>query len=323
MFAIMCAGTDLTAAPAALHGKYHLPDLPPFQNTVNTRFAPSPTGLLHVGHAVAAIVAHDLARQTGGQFFLRIDDLDATRCRPEFEAAIYEDLRWLGLDWNVAVRRQSECLAEYAAALDRLRARGMIYACFCTRREIVAEASRAMAAPHGMEGPAYPGTCRRRSSEEVHARTQKGEMHALRLDCAKAMAGLRKPLTFQEHGEGPGAETGEIQARPDMLGDIVLARGGPDGVAGFSYHLAVVIDDAAQNIGCVSRGRDLFFATHAQRLLQEMLEIPVPHYLHHALAVDDSGKRLAKRHDALSLRHLREQGLPPAQVRAMVQAVVN
>ena len=288
-----------------------------------TRFAPSPTGFLHLGHAAAAIVAHDLASQAGGKFLLRIDDSDASRCRPEFEAAIYEDLHWLGLAWQLPVRRQSDCLAEYEAALDRLRALGLIYPCFCTRKEILAEAARALGAPHSAEGPLYPGTCRRLSADEIHARMQTGAVIALRLDSAKAHALIDTPLTFLEYGAGPEGEHGAILAFPELLGDIVLARGGANGLAGCSYHLAVVVDDAAQKIICITRGRDLFFATHIQRLLQAVLKLSVPEYLHHALAADEAGKRLAKRHDALSLRHFREQGMTPAAVRAMAQAVIG
>ncbi|MSP43985.1 MAG: tRNA glutamyl-Q(34) synthetase GluQRS, partial [Alphaproteobacteria bacterium] len=287
-----------------------------------TRFAPSPTGLLHLGHAVAAIVAHDLARRTDGRFHLRIDDIDAARCHREFEEAIYEDLQWLGLNWDQAVRRQSDCLAEYETALDLLRARGLIYPCFCTRREIRAEILRSQHAPHGAEGPAYPGTCRRLSADERHARQQKG-VAALRFDSARALAAAGAVPVFHESGEGPEGARGEVAVDPELLGDVVLARAGPDGVSGISYHLAVVIDDAAQNVRCVSRGRDLYFATHVQRLLQTVLELPAPQYLHHALALDATGKRLAKRHDALSLRHLRERGMAPDQVREMAQKIIG
>lgn len=288
-----------------------------------TRFAPSPTGLLHLGHAVAAVAAHNLASQTGGEFLLRIDDIDAGRCRPQFEAAIYEDLKWLGFDWPEPVRRQSDCLAEYEAALQRLRALGVIYPCFCTRKEILAEAARAQGAPHGADGPLYPGTCRALVPDEIRARMQTGAIAALRLDSAKACGLGDKPLIFEEHGEGPEGEHGKILARPALLGDIVVARSGTAGVAGYSYHLAVVVDDAAQKISWVTRGRDLFFATHVQRLLQALLDLPAPQYLHHALAVDEAGKRLAKRHDALSLRHFRERGMTAAEVLAMARAVLH
>jgi len=286
-----------------------------------TRFAPSPTGLLHLGHAVAALVAQDTAAQSGGQFLLRIDDVDASRCRAEFETAIYEDLRWLGLIWQPPVRRQSDHLREYQAALDQLRGMELVYPCFCTRKEILREAANAQDAPHGDEGPRYPGLCRSLSQSERRARLQAGAAIALRLDCAKAMAKVGDQLDFYEHGSGPEGQTGLIQTHPDRLGDIVLARTGKDGVENCSYHLSVCADDAAQQIGCVTRGWDLFSATHIQRLLQALLGLPVPEYRHHALAVDAAGKRLAKRHDALSLRQLREQGMTPAQVRTMARAV--
>ncbi|MEQ1888891.1 MAG: tRNA glutamyl-Q(34) synthetase GluQRS [Alphaproteobacteria bacterium] len=295
----------------------------PINKPVNTRFAPSPTGLLHLGHAVAAITAQDIAAQTGGRFFLRIDDIDASRRRPEFEAAIYEDLRWLGLNWREPVRRQSDSLAQYQTALDRLQDMGLIYPCFCTRKEILLEAAQSQDAPHGNEGPRYPGTCRELGEYETNARLQTGKAVALRLDVGKALAQTGAALEFNEHGSGPGGETGKIIARPDLAGDIVLARRGVNGVDDASYHLAVAVDDAAQNINCVTRGRDLFLATHIQRLLQALLNYPVPEYLHHELAVDGAGKRLAKRHDALSLRHFREQGITPAQVRAMAREVTG
>lgn len=288
-----------------------------------TRFAPSPTGLLHLGHAVAALVAMDVAQQSGGRFLLRMDDIDASRCRAEFETAIYADLHWLGLTWSAPVRRQSDHLPDYQAALERLARMELIYPCFCTRKEILREAASAQDAPHGDDGPRYPGTCRNLSLSERNNRLQAGAGIALRLDCAKAMVKAGDQMEFYEHGLGPEGQTGIIIARPDLPGDIVLARTGNNGVENCSYHLAVIMDDAAQNINCVTRGRDLFFATHIQRLLQTLLELPTPEYLHHQLAVDAAGKRLAKRHDALSLRQLREQGLTPEQVRKMARAVTG
>ncbi len=294
----------------------------PVHSPLVTRFAPSPTGALHLGHAVAAIVAHDLARESGGRFLLRIDDIDAGRCRPEFEAMILEDLGWLGLPWQGGIRRQSACAAQYAAGLARLEALGLNYPCFCTRKDILREAARAQAAPHGEEGPRYPGTCRALPAPDVQRRLNAGAGYVLRLDCARALALIDAPLTFEEHGAGPDGESGGISARPEKLGDIVLARAGNGGVMAHSYHLAVVIDDAAQGINRVTRGRDLFHATHTQRLLQVLLGLPAPEYLHHALAVDAAGKRLAKRHDALSLQRLREQGITPDQVLAMARQVL-
>jgi len=272
--------------------------------------------LLHIGHAYAALVARDLARATGGRFLLRIDDLDSGRCKPEFESAIYEDLAWLGIEWQHPVRRQSECLAEYARALEQLRFMGLIYPCFCTRKEILREVAHAQGAPHGLEAPLYPGTCRLRTVADRQARIDASEAYALRLDVSAALARLAGRPEFTELGGGPSGETGEIVAQPELLGDIVLARSENNGVA-CSYHLAVVVDDAGQGVSCVSRGRDLFFATHAQRLLQRLLGLPAPLYLHHALAVDGAGKRLAKRHDALSVRQMRLQGVSAQQVREM------
>lgn len=287
-----------------------------------TRFAPSPTGLLHLGHAVAAIAAHDLAKATGGQFLLRIDDIDAGRCRPEFETRIYEDLGWLGLSWREPVRKQSECLAEYRSALEQLQAMGLIYPCFCTRREIQQEAARAGQAPHGPDGPLYPGVCRGLSENERAARMKARAAFALRLDVAQGLGRIAAPLTFPEHGQGPEGQHGHILAQPENLGDIILARGQGGMIQQFSYHLAVAVDDAAQGVTCVTRGRDLFFATHIHRLLQALLGLPQPAYLHHALALDESGKRLAKRHDARSLKQFRAGGTQPAKVRELALAVL-
>ena len=272
--------------------------------TVVTRFAPSPTGLLHLGHAYAALFAWHAAR--AGRCLLRIEDIDADRCRPEFEAAIDEDLAWLGLDWQRPVRRQSDHMADYASALARLEARGLLYPCFCTRRGIRAEIARAGRAPHGPEGPLYPGTCRRLSPSERAARKAAGEAHALRLDTARAVAEAG-PLTWRDRGRG------EITADPAALGDVVLARKEVPA----SYHLTVVLDDAVQGVTLVTRGEDLFHASHIHRLLQALLGLPVPEWHHHGLLTDQAGERLAKRHDALSIRALRESGKSPAEVRAM------
>lgn len=276
--------------------------------SVVTRFAPSPSGLLHLGHAYAALFAWRAARGRGGRFLLRIEDIDIGRCRPEFEAAMVEDLAWLGLDWEEPVWRQSERMAEYRSGLERLEALGLLYPCFCTRKEIQAEIARAGQAPHGPEGLLYPGTCRAIPLEERRARVAAGESHALRLDMAEAIAQAGR-LTWRDHSrtEGP------VAATPKVLGDIVLAR---KDIA-TSYHLAVTLDDAAQGVTLVTRGADLFHATHVHRLLQALLQLPVPEWHHHALLEDDSGTRLAKRHDALSLRALRDAGRSPAEVRAM------
>ncbi|HEX6978617.1 MAG TPA: tRNA glutamyl-Q(34) synthetase GluQRS [Alphaproteobacteria bacterium] len=274
---------------------------------VVTRFAPSPTGRLHLGHAYAALFAWRAAREAGGRFLLRIENIDATRCRPEFEAAIDEDLAWLGLDWEKPVRRQSEHFAEYAAALDSLKARELIYPCFCTRAEIRAEIARAGAAPHGNDGPVYPGTCRRLDDSERARRIAEGRPYALRLDVAKALA-LTGPLTWFDR------ERGTVPADPQSLGDVVLARKETP----TSYHLSVTVDDHRQGVTLVTRGEDLFAATHIHRLLQALLGFPTPVYHHHRLVTGPGGERLAKRAGAPTLKSLREAGRTPAQVRAMV-----
>lgn len=273
-----------------------------------TRFAPSPTGLLHLGHAHSALLGLALARRGDGRFLLRIEDIDASRCRPEFAAAIEEDLGWLGLGWERPVRRQSEHMGEYRAALDRLAARGLLYPCFCTRAEIAREIAAAGHAPHGPEGPVYPGTCRRLSRAERAARLGCGEAHALRLDMAAALAELPAAgLFFEELGEG------RLPADPAPFGDVVLAR--KDVPA--SYHLCVCHDDALQGISVVTRGADLKPATALHRLLQAILGWPEPRYAHHPLLTDAAGHRLAKREGAPSIRALRAAGHSPAAVRAM------
>ncbi|MBD0276214.1 MAG: tRNA glutamyl-Q(34) synthetase GluQRS [Acetobacteraceae bacterium] len=273
-----------------------------------TRFAPSPTGLLHLGHAHSALFAHALARDAGGKLLLRIEDIDAGRCRPEFAAAIEEDLAWLGLDWERPVRRQSGHMEEYRAALDRLAQRGLLYPCFCTRAEIAREVAAAGHAPHGPEGPPYPGTCRRLPRAEREARVRRGEPHALRLDMAAALAEAPAAvLSFAELGEG------RIAADPAPFGDVVLAR--KDVPA--SYHLCVCHDDALQRVSVVTRGADLKPATALHRLLQSLLGWPEPLYAHHGLLLDAAGKRLAKRDGAPAIRSLRDAGHSPAAVRGL------
>ncbi len=281
---------------------------PPAAGAV-TRFAPSPTGLLHLGHAHSALFGHALARRAGGRFLLRIEDIDAARCRPEYAAAIKEDLAWLGLAWERPVRRQSEHMAEYRAALDRLAARGLLYPCFCTRAVIAREIAAAGHAPHGPEGPPYPGTCRRLSRAERDARLARGDPHALRLDTAAALAEAPPAggLWFEELGEG------RLPTDPAPFGDVVLAR--KDAPA--SYHLCVCHDDALQGVTVVTRGEDLKPATALHRLLQALFGWPEPLYAHHPLLADTAGRRLAKRDGAASLRSLREAGHAPAAVRAM------
>ena len=256
-----------------------------------TRFAPSPTGQLHLGHAYAAKVAHDLARENGGRFLLRFEDIDHTRVRPEFYQGILDDLRWLGLNWDGDPWRQLDRIEYYQAALNRLKNMGVVYPCYCTRKEIEAELNHLTHAPHGPEGPLYPGTCR---ELEVFPTNREP---AWRLDFQKA-ASLLGELTFEDERHGI------IKVDPGLLGDVILARKD----IGTSYHLAVTVDDAAQEITHVTRGEDLLSSTHVHRLLQALLDLPEPRYLHHQLVLDDSGQRLAKRHDSLSIATLRERG---------------
>ncbi len=272
-----------------------------------TRFAPSPTGRLHLGHAHAALVAADRAAETGGRFLLRIEDIDAGRCRPEYEAGIFEDLAWLGLTWETPVWRQSEHLESHRAALARLQAEGLLYPCFCTRKDIQAEIAASPSAPQGPDGPLYPGTCRRLDAGARADRLAAGDPHALRLDMAAALARAGGPLDWHDRRAGPQ------RGRPERFGDVVLARKDTP----TSYHLAVTLDDAAQGVTEVTRGEDLFEATHLHRLLQALLGLPVPVWHHHALLTDSTGRRLAKRDDARALATLRADGLEPAEVRAL------
>ncbi len=266
-------------------------------SVVTTRFAPSPTGRLHIGHALSAIGAHDLARKAGGRFLLRIEDIDGARSRPEHVAGIIEDLGWLGLAWDGPVIFQSERLALYQAALDRLRTMGLLYPCFCTRADIAREIAASMAAPHaGPDGPLYPGTCRTLAPGEREARLA-SEPHAWRIDMAKAVA-LAGPISWDD------AVLGRMTADPLRHGDVVLAR--KDAPA--SYHLAVTTDDAGQGVTDVVRGRDLLAATDVHRLLQALLGLPTPLYHHHPLILGSDGVRLAKRTGAPTLVSLREAG---------------
>jgi glutamyl-Q tRNA(Asp) synthetase len=271
-----------------------------------TRFAPSPTGLIHLGHAYSVLFAQRAAREGNGRFLLRIEDIDVTRCRPEFEAGILGDLAWLGLDWERPVRRQSQHIDEYGAALARLEAAGLVYPCFCTRTEIEAEVARAGAAPHGEEGPPYPGTCRHLAAAARETRIASGRPFALRLDLAKALA-RTGPLVWRDRARGAQA------AAPERFGDVVLARK----EMRTSYHLAVTLDDHVQGITLVTRGDDLFAATHIHRLLQALLGLDTPAYHHHPMLTDRSGRRLAKRDRAATLASLREAGKTPAEVRAL------
>jgi glutamyl-Q tRNA(Asp) synthetase len=273
-----------------------------------TRFAPSPTGRLHRGHAFSALSASEAARARGGRFILRIEDIDRTRCRPEHEATLLEDLAWLGLSWEEPVRRQSEHMADYKAAQRRLRERGLLYRCFRTRREI---AQAIESAPHGAMEAWRGGPL---PVEEETRRVERGDPYAWRLslDAAHRALGGFDGLSFDEEGAGPDGETGCIPARPELGGDVVLARKD----AGVAYHLAVTIDDALQGVTHVIRGQDLFEATHVQRLLQALLGLPALTYRHHPLLTGPDGRRLAKRDRAETLAEIRARGVSPAALRA-------
>ncbi len=272
---------------------------------VITRFAPSPTGLLHPGHAFSALSAFDFARKTGGHFLLRIEDIDFTRCRTDFEEQMLDDLAWLGLEWEEPIRRQSEHLAEYAKAADELESRGFLYPCFCTRKEIQAEIERAGGAPHGSESPLYPGTCRLLSEDERVTRKERGDDFAMRIDLQKALRFCSDDLFWDD------LELGRQEAKPELLGDAVLVRKD----IGTSYHLAVCCDDALQGVTHIFRGLDLFDSTHLHRVIQALLGIPVPQYHHHELITDEHGVRLAKRDESVTLKSLREEGVLPQKIR--------
>ena len=271
--------------------------------TVRTRFAPSPTGRLHLGHVLAARVAHSLAREAAGVFLLRHEDIDGPRVREEFYHGIEQDLRWLGLEWDGEPLRQTTRISAYEGALESLRLRSLVYPCFCTRREIQEEWTRMGAAPQGPDTPVYPGTCRDLTTAQAEAKISAGVPYAWRLHSREAEI-LTGPLTFRD------LRHGEISADPALLDDVVLARKD----IGTAYHLAVVVDDAFQEISHVTRGEDLLASTHVHRLLQALLGFPEPIYLHHPLMLDDQGLRLAKRHDALSVAVLREAGFTPQQL---------
>lgn len=278
-------------------------------SVIVTRFAPSPTGLLHLGHAYSALFAFEAASRNGGRFVLRIEDIDFTRCRREFEVEILDDLAWLGIEWEPSVRRQSDHLHEYAAAAEQLRVRGLLYPCFCTRKDIQREIEAAGAAPHGPEGPLYPGLCRSLSADERHGRIANGASFAMRLDLNRALAEVDGDLEWNDLQRGPQ------KAQPEILGDVVLVRKD----IGCSYHLAVVMDDGLQGITRITRGEDLFEATHVQRLLQSLLSLPTPEYHHHPLICDPEGKRLAKRDDAETLRSLRSRGISGRELRQRLE----
>src|SRR5271166_2579249 len=271
------------------------------------RFAPSPNGALHLGHAYSALMNERLAAETGGRLILRIEDLDGARCKPRFEAAIIDDLVWLGLRFPAPWRRQSEHRDDYAAALARLDQQGLVYRCFCTRSE-AARASTGLRDPDG--APLYPGTCRALPSAKAQARLKRGDKAAFRLDMDRARAAAPAQLAWVEYGEG--AVPSERAAAPAVWGDIVLS--GRDLAA--SYHLAVVVDDALQGVTDVVRGRDLLAATAVHRLLQALLDCPAPRYRHHRLVLDQNGAKLSKSRQSASLAELRGMDLSPGEVRA-------
>ncbi len=270
---------------------------------IRTRFAPSPTGRLHLGHASAAWFARDAALRAGGEFLLRIEDLDQTRSRIEYEEGIFEDLKWLGFEWTGPVIRQSKRSDAHREALAKLIASGLVYPCFCTRKEILAEIAAAGGAPHGPNGPIYPGTCRLITRDDAKARMSAGEDHALRLNVEEATREVGA-MRWED------VEAGLIVADPKCFGDIVLAR--KDAPA--AYHLAVTVDDADAGVTLVTRGNDLFLATDVQILLQKLLELPQPIYHHHKLMLGPDGRRLAKRDQSETIKALREEGVSPEEV---------
>ncbi|MDG1995454.1 MAG: tRNA glutamyl-Q(34) synthetase GluQRS [Emcibacteraceae bacterium] len=279
-----------------------------------TRFAPSPSGDLHLGHAYSAKLNYDFAMSHGGEFILRIEDIDHLRCKIEHENGIYLDLHWLGLKWPTPVRRQSEYFDDYASALNKLRAKGLLYPCFCTRRNIREEINESSRAPHlgpkmGPEGMIYPGICRHLTENERQEKMDAGIPHAMRLDLAKALKLVDEPLYWTD------LKTGEQLADPALMGDVVLAR--KDFPT--SYHLSVVIDDDIQNITHVIRGEDLYYASHFQRLLQHLLGLKTVTYDHHALLTTKDGNRLAKRDKSITIKSIRESKTRPEELDALIQ----
>jgi len=273
-----------------------------------TRFAPSPSGRLHKGHAFSALTAYRAAQENGGRFLLRIEDIDTDRCKPEFIDGIFEDLTWLGLTWEKPVRLQSQHYEDYSTALDTLRQAGVLYPCFCTRKDIREEIKRAESAPHaperGTSGPVYPGLCRHKDRAEGQAMIADGKAHAWRLNLMAALEIIDKPLIWHDE------IMGDIIAAPYEIGDVVLARKDMP----TSYHLSVVIDDAAQGISHVVRGIDLFQATHIHIVLQNLLGLPTPVYHHHALSLDEQGERFAKRNKSATLEAMRLVGVSAADL---------
>lgn len=289
------------------------------------RFAPSPNGHLHLGHALSALLNFDMARAAGGRLLLRMEDIDTARCRPAFEAAIYEDLAWLGISWEEPVRRQSEHFADYRAALSKLEAMHMIFPSFESRAELshmVGDRDVRERWPRDPDGvPLYPGAARQMKEHERQARIARGEAYAIRLDMDKAMEWAKEcgePLRWRETGAGPSGERGDIAADPAAWGDVIVGRKETP----TSYHLAVVVDDARQGVTHVVRGQDLFWSTSVHRLLQALLDLPAPAYHHHRLILDTDGRKLSKSTAATGLRELRAQGVAPADIRRLVNVTV-
>ncbi|GAK44478.1 glutamyl-tRNA synthetase class Ic [Tepidicaulis marinus] len=287
------------------------------------RFAPSPNGYLHLGHAYSALVGAEAAREAGGRFLLRIEDIDTGRCRPEYEEAIFEDLAWLGLTWEEPVLRQSTRFEAYEAALKKLRALGTVYPCFATRKEIIGAIEESGIGldrwPRDPDGaPLYPGLYKDLPPRELSRLMWEGVSYAWRLDIEKAKTLAEEkqggPITFQEDGAGPRGETGRLAIEPELYGDTIIARKDVP----TSYHIAVCVDDAAQGVTHISRGQDLFYMTHIHRLLQVLLDLPEPIYRHHPLIRDETGRRLSKTAKDMGIRELRSEGLSPQDIRAMV-----
>ncbi|MDO8288134.1 MAG: tRNA glutamyl-Q(34) synthetase GluQRS [Parvibaculum sp.] len=288
-----------------------------------TRFAPSPNGWLHLGHAFSAFFAHSTAIELGGRFLLRIEDIDIGRCRPEYVQGIYDDLTWLGLTWEMPVRRQSEHFADYDAALKRLRTMGLAYQCFATRKEIT-DAIEASGIGHARwpldpdGAPLYPGLYKDLDPTELNRLMWEGRTYAWRLDMEKALAKAEEinggPITFLEEGEGPRGQKGRLPIDPMRYGDVIIARKDVP----TSYHLAVTVDDAIQKVTVVTRGQDLFPATYVHRVLQVLLGLPEPRYRHHSLIRDETGRRLSKTAKDQGLRELRLGGATPADIRHLI-----
>ncbi len=279
-----------------------------------TRFAPSPSGHLHLGHAYSAKLNYDFARKNGGMFILRIEDIDHLRCKLEYEKSIFEDLHWLGLSWPEPVRRQSEHFDDYQQALSKLREMNLLYPCFCTRKDIKKEIEESSRAPHmppkmGPEGIIYPGICKKLTQKQIRQKIDDGVPHALRLDMDQALSMIKNPLYWTD------LKTGKQKADPALLGDVVLAR--KDFPT--SYHLSVVVDDHLQNITNIIRGQDLYYASHFHRLLQHLLGLKTPIYDHHPLLTTKDGNRLAKRDKSITIKSIRENGVKPDDLDALIQ----